>query len=174
MTVDEYLESERRSEFRHEYVDGELRRTPDETKRHNSIVTNVVLALGQIAQARACDVFALSIKLRTAPTRFRYPNVIVTCETDADEYAVFEPCAILEVLSSTNKSTDAARKLEEYLKLPSLQRYVMLRQNVRSAFLYERHPDGWRVQILEADGEISLPCLETTLNLEQVYAGLVG
>jgi hypothetical protein len=59
------------------------------------------------------------------------------------------------------------------LKLPSLQRYVMLRQNERSAIVYKRGPDGWRVEFLEADGEVSIPCLETTLKLEQVYAGLV-
>jgi hypothetical protein len=39
--------------------------------------------------------------------------------------------------------------------------------------VYKRGPDGWQVEFLEADGEISIPCLETTLKLEQVYAGLV-
>jgi Uma2 family endonuclease len=36
MTVDEYLESEKHSEVRHEYVNGNLRQMLDEKIRHNS------------------------------------------------------------------------------------------------------------------------------------------
>jgi hypothetical protein len=56
-------------------------------------------------------VFALSIKLRTGPTSFRYPNVIVTCESSTDEYVVFEPCVLFEVQSE--HPSDASIKLEE-------------------------------------------------------------
>jgi Uma2 family endonuclease len=170
MTVDEYIEFEKRSEFRHEYVNGKLRKMLDEKIRHNIIVGNIVIALGSIAETRGCDVLALNIKLRTGPTNFLYPNVILTCESSTDEYLVFEPCALFEVQSE--HPSDVSTKLEEYLKLPSLQRYVMLRQNEPSAIVYKRGPDGWQVEFLEADGEISIPCLETTLKLEQVYAGL--
>ncbi len=171
MTVNEYLESEKHSEVRHEYVNGELRQMLDEKIRHNNIVGNILVALRPIAESRGCDVFALNIKLRTGLTSFRYPNVIVTCESSTNEYVVFEPCALFEVQSE--HPSDAATKLEEYLKLPSLQRYVMLRQNERSAIVYKRGLDGWQVEFLEADGEISIPCLDATLKLEQVYAGLV-
>jgi Uma2 family endonuclease len=163
MTVNEYLEFEKRAEVRHECVDGELREMLDEKIRHNRIVGKILRLLSGRAETRGCDVFALSIKLQTGPTSFRYPNVIVTCESSTDEYVVFDPCALF---------SDASTKLEEYLKLPSLQRYVMLRQNEPSAIVYKRGPDGWQVEFLEADGEISIPCLETTLKLEQVYAGL--
>jgi Uma2 family endonuclease len=86
---------------------------------------------------------------------------------------VLEPCALFEVLSESTAETDATTKLEEYLKLPSLQRYVMLHQNDQTAIVYKRGPDGWQVEILEGDAEISIPCLDTTLKLEQVYAGLI-
>jgi Uma2 family endonuclease len=171
MTVNEYLESEKHSEVRHEYVDGELREMLDETIRHNRIVGKILRWLSGLAETRGCDVFALNIKLQTGPTSFRYPNVIVTCESSTDEYLVFDPCALFEVQSE--HPSDVSTKLEEYLKLPSLQRYVMLRQNERSAIVYKRGPDGWQVEFLEADGEVSIPCLDTTLKLEQVYAGLV-
>jgi Uma2 family endonuclease len=141
MTVNEYLEFKKRSEVRHEYVDGELRKMLDEKRRHSIIVGNIVVALGSIAETRGCDVFALSIKLQTGLTRFRYPNVILTCESSADEYVVLEPCALFEVQSE--HPSDASTKLEEYLKLLSLQRYVMLRQNEPSAIVYKRGLDGW-------------------------------
>jgi hypothetical protein len=49
----------------------------------------------------------------------------------------------------------------------------MLRQNEPSAIVYKCGPDGWQVEFLELNGEVSIPCLQTTLKLEQVYAGLV-
>jgi Uma2 family endonuclease len=173
MTVSEYLESEKHSEVRHEYVDGALLAMAGEKKRHNRIAFKVAMLLDPVAEARGCEVFIENIKVRTKDTKYRYPDVIVTCETNNDEYTVLEPCALFEVLSESTEETDMSTKLEEYLKLPSLQRYVMLRQNARTAIVYKRGTDGWQVEILEDDGEISIPCLETTLKLEQVYAGLV-
>jgi Uma2 family endonuclease len=173
MTVSEYLESEKHSEVRHEYVDGALLAMAGEKKRHNRIAFKVAMLLDSIAEARGCEVFIENIKVRTKDTKYRYPDVIVTCETSNDEYTIFEPCALFEVLSESTEETDTSTKLEEYLKLPSLQRYVMLRQYERSAIVYKRGLDGWQVEFLEADGEVSIPCLETTLKLEQVYAGLV-
>jgi Uma2 family endonuclease len=173
MTVDEYLESEKHSEVRHEYVNGALLAMAGEKKRHNRIAFKVALLLDPIAESRGCEVFIENIKVRTKDTKYRYPDVIITCEINDDEYTVLAPCALFEVLSESTEETDTSTKLEEYLKLPSLQRYVMLRQNERSAIVYKRRPDGWQVEFLEADGEISIPCLETTLKLEQVYAGLV-
>jgi Uma2 family endonuclease len=121
MTVDEYLESEKCSSVRHEYVDGELLAMAGEKIRHNVIVGNILVALKSTLEARGCDVFALSIKLQTGPISFRYPNVIITCESSTDEYVVFDPCALFEVQSE--HPSDAITKLEEYLKLPSLQQY---------------------------------------------------
>ena len=172
MTVDEYLELEKHSEVRHEYVDGELLAMAGEKKRHNEIALNIATTLLSIARAKGCRVFMEGVKVRTKDTKYRYPDVVVTCESNADEYVVLEPCALFEVLSESTEETDTSSKLEEYLKLPSLQRYVMLRQNERSAIVYKRGPDGWQVEFLESNGEISIPCLETSLKLEQVYAGL--
>jgi Uma2 family endonuclease len=173
MTVNEYLESEKHSEVRHEYVDGALLAMAGEKKRHNRIAGKIFRLLADIAEARGCEVFIENVKVRTRDTKYRYPDVVVTSESNTDEYVVLEPCVIFEVLSESTEETDTSSKLEEYLKLPSLERYVMLRQNKCSAIVYKRGPDGWQVEFLEADGEISIPCLETTLKLEQVYAGLV-
>ena len=173
MTVNEYLESEKYSEVRHEYVDGELLAMAGEKIRHNRIAGKILRLLGDLAEARGCLVLMENIKVRTKDTKYRYPDVVITCETISDEYMVLEPCALFEVLSESTAETDATTKLEEYLKLPSLQRYVMLHQNDQTAIVYKRGPDGWQVEILEGDAEISIPCLDTTLKLEQVYAGLI-
>jgi Uma2 family endonuclease len=112
-------------------------------------------------------VFFTVVKTQVSATRYRYPDVIVTCEEDTDEYTVTAPCALFET-----HLENSARKLEEYLKLPSLERYVMVRQDRRVAMVYKRAPSGWVFEILEGDGVIDIPCLGTSVTLEQVYAGI--
>jgi Uma2 family endonuclease len=172
ISVTEYLELEKRSGVRHEYVDGELHAMAGDKKRNNRIVGKVYRLLADLAEAKGCQVFFTVVKTQVAETRYRYPDVIVTCEEDTDEYTVKAPCALFEVLSETTEDIDATDKLEEYLKLLSLERYVMLRQDRPLAMVYKRTETGWAFEILDGDAEIDVPCLETNLKLDQVYAGI--
>jgi Uma2 family endonuclease len=79
------------------------------------------------------------------------------------------------VSNAHSKSTEAADrglKLEEYRKIESLQRYVLVDEETKLVTVYAGDASGWRVEFLEHSGEIDIPCLETTLSLEQIYAGL--
>jgi Uma2 family endonuclease len=63
-------------------------------------------------------------------------------------------------------------KSDEYKNLPSLERYALVSQDRRFVVLYKRVLDHWEVVTLDDQGEIDLPCLGTTLTLEQIYAGI--
>jgi Uma2 family endonuclease len=45
VSAQEYLEFEETSEERHEYIDGIIRSTPGETRRHNEVVGNICALL---------------------------------------------------------------------------------------------------------------------------------
>ena len=75
------------------------------------------------------------------------------------------------MLLGSTASTDHNDKLEEYTRLPTLQRYAIISQDVRRVIVYKRSLEGWAVEILE-DGAIDIPCLGTSVTLEQIYAGL--
>jgi hypothetical protein len=49
---------------------------------------------------------------------------------------------------------------------------LIVAQDKRSGLLYKRMSNGWVVQILEQNAEIDIPCLETSITLEQIYVGL--
>jgi Uma2 family endonuclease len=110
MTVNEYLELEKHSEVRHEYVDGELLAMAGEKIRHNRIAGKTLRLLADLAEARGCLVLTENIKVRTKDTKYRYPDVVITCETISDEYMVLEPWALFEVLSESTAETDATTK----------------------------------------------------------------
>ncbi|MDX2004459.1 MAG: Uma2 family endonuclease [Meiothermus sp.] len=173
LTPEEYLALEQRSEVRHEYVNGELHAMAGDKKQNNRVVRRLVRLLDKRVEEKGCDLFFTVVKLKVDENRYRYPDVVVTCEEDADEYLVLAPCAIFEVLSDSTQTTDETEKLEEYLRIPSVERYVLLRQDRTSAFVYSRDGDSWRFDLLDHTGAFEVPCLDLSVRLEDIYAGIV-
>jgi Uma2 family endonuclease len=173
MTPEEYLEFEKHSELRHEFADGVLHAMAGDKKQNNRVVRRLVRLLDLPSEAKGCDVFFTVVKMQVANGKYRYPDVVVTCEEDADEYLIQAPSAVFEVLSDTTEDVDQGEKLEEYLKIPSVQRYVLLRQDRALVKVYAREGDGWRFSLLEHTGEFDVPCIDLTLKLEDIYAGIV-
>lgn len=142
LTPEQYLAAEKLSEVRHEFVDGVMHAMAGDKKRNNRIVKRLVRLLDQEAEARGCDVFFTVVKMRVPNNRYRYPDVAVTYEDDADEYMIQAPCAVFEVLSDSTEDVKKSEKLEEYLKIPSVQRYMLLRQDRALVMVYAREADG--------------------------------
>ena len=167
-----HVELERTSEVRHEYVDGQLLAIAGESIRHNDIVANIIETLRPVARASGCQLQFETVRLRVADTRYRYPDVMVSCAHGGDLYALENPCLIVEVLSESTQAADTGAKLDEYTRLGSLERYVIVEQARRVARVYRRTAAGWLFEALEGEGEIEVPCLGATLTLEQVFAGV--
>lgn len=170
-TVEEYLELEKRAEVRHEYEDGALIAMAGEKRRHNRIGLNIVAALREIVLGQSCEIVFETVKLRSRDTRYRYPDVMVSCAPGDDEYVLENPCFVAEVLSPSTELTDTTKKLDEYTKISSLTRYAIISQDEPLVVVYKRVDDRFEVETL-TDGGFAIPCLETNLMLEQIYAGL--
>ncbi len=172
MTVEQYLEFEKTSEIRHEFVDGELFAMAGETLVHDDVVLNIVEALRPKARAKNCKLHATNIQTQVKSSRYRYPDIVVTCETIHDPRLIEAPCFILEVLSDSTSDVDHGVKLDEYRRISSLQRYAIVSQKIRQVIVYKRNGETWDFDVLLENGEIDIPCLATTLTLEQIYANL--
>ena len=172
MTVEEYLEFEKSSEGRHEFVDGAILAMAGETLQHDDIVLNIVEAVRPIARAKGCKLHATNVQTRVRQTRYRYPDIVVTCEKIGSVRILENPCLILEVLSESTAEIDNGPKLEEYTKIASLQRYGIVSQTTRQVVLYRRQGETWVLEIISENGGFEIPCLETSLTLDQIYAGL--
>jgi Uma2 family endonuclease len=172
VSVAEYLERERTSEVKHEYVEGMLFEMPGSSSRHNRLVTNLVGLLWSLVLERGCRIFSSDMKLRASEGVFYYPDVMVVCGEEPDLYYQDAPVFIAEVLSPSTESTDRREKLLAYQKLPSLQSYVLIAADAKRAESYTRQPDGWRYQLVEETGEVTFASLNMTLKLEELYLGL--
>ena len=174
MTLDEYLEFERKSSVRHEFVEGEIYAFAGASRRHSLIVTNLVIALGTAARGSTCEVHSNDVKLQVTGRNVYYPDVMVVCDPeDVDELIVSRPCLVVEVISPPTQLVDRREKLFFYRQIESLEGYLIVEQDERRVIYHSRSADGgWARAELSGSGRLSLTCLETELSLDQIYEGV--
>ena len=145
-TVEEYLELERHSEIRYEFVEGVLFPMSGTTLHHNQIAFNSARALDTAFGDRDCAVYMSDIRLRVASDRYRYPDVMALCGiAEVDEETppcLLNPTLIVEVLSPSTAGVDRIEKQEEYLAIPSVTDYVMVASDRVQVIHYSRNGNG--------------------------------
>ncbi len=78
LTPEQYLEIERRDEWKNEYLKGEMFAMPRVGEAHSLIVANLVCELRLKLRPTPCRVFASRMRVCTKPDSFyAYPDVIV-------------------------------------------------------------------------------------------------
>ena len=146
LSPQEYFDLEKRSEVRHEYVDGILFPTSGESRVNNRILRNCDRALYRQLLDTGCEIYTHVVRLIVKEDRiYRYPDLVVTCAEETDSHAVTQPCLIIEVLSPSTEQTDRSQKLKEYTSLPALDYYLLVSTDEAVVECYSREPDGgWR------------------------------
>lgn len=175
ISSEDYLEGERHSDIRHEYVDGEVYAMAGESKTHNTIALNIAAYLRERLRGSPCRVFMENVKtgietLRT--NRYYYPDVQVACGTDAGErYVERQPRLIVEVLSDSTERLDRADKFFAYRTLESLEEYVLVAQDTRRVEVFRRVGDwNWELHTPEEGGEeLRLESVGVVLDLATIY-----
>jgi Uma2 family endonuclease len=77
-TPEEYLELEKKADFRSEYDDGIITPMTGGTTDHNRISLNCSIALSLGLKGQSCEVFMAGVKVWIANSRsFKYPDVMV-------------------------------------------------------------------------------------------------
>jgi len=174
ISLEEYLALEERSQERHEYVAGEVLAMVGTTPLHNQISLNVASTLRSALKGRPCRVFMSDIKLRVnSADAFFYPDVFVACGAAApgkDSMMATDAQLVVEVLSEGTSAYDRGDKLHAYRKLPSLQEYVLISQNLRRVEVYRRGTDlGWTFLTFEGDQIVKLSSVTLDVPLSTVY-----
>lgn len=174
MTPAEFLDWEARQETRWEFDGFQPVAMAGGTAAHAAVQLNLLTALNVRLRGRPCRPYGPDLRVPTADSsRFRYPDALVTCRPlAADTTEASEPDILFEVLSPSTEKDDRGPKLEEYLALPSLRRYVMLAQDRVHATVYERGPNGWILEFRHGSGAaLAMPEVGIeTLPLAELYA----
>ena len=131
LSEQDYLEGEKVSEIKHEYVDGEVYAMAGASKNHQRLTGNVFSALHRHLNNTPCEPFSSDIKVRADNgKKYFYPDVLVVCSDDnTDDYYTEPPRIIVEVLSKSTRKWDNSLKRQVYQAMPSLEEYVLIEQD---------------------------------------------
>ena len=172
----DYLQAEKLTDIRHEYVHGCVYALAGASLRHNDIALNTAFALRSAALAIPCRVNVSDIKVCAAKSKaYLYPDVVVSCEQEsADAYYVEQPCLLVEVTSTSTAWTDQHQKVIAYQKLAALQTYLIIAQDRPQVTVYYSDAEGaWDVALYDQlEQSIPLLCPFTKLKLADIYAGV--
>ena len=176
MTEDEFFAWGERQEDRYEFVDGiPVRMMSGASRRHDQIVVNVLLSLGNQLRGGPCRPFTADTAVATLAGRLRRPDVGVECGARQDEsYKAGEPRLVVEVLSPSTREFNLFGKLDEYKAVPSLDAILLVDPNAPQCLLWAREADGsWAHRPYDGlEQLIDLPALGVALPLAEIYADL--
>ncbi|GAB4258437.1 MAG: hypothetical protein Kow0065_08180 [Methylomicrobium sp.] len=95
--------------------------------------------------------------------------MIVDCHFDESQpYYTETPIIIVEVLSKTTRRNDKTVKLANYLKLPTLQEYVMIEQDYVDVEVLRR-AEGWVSKHYYLGDAVTFTAIDLTLPVEVIY-----
>ena len=173
ISAEEYLQLERTTELRNEYVHGEIYPMPGEKKKANLLANTLLMLLWPLLKKQHQAAFTQSVKVVVEEYGiYRYPDLVVSPKTDnADPYLIFEPTILVEVASRKSYYIDRFEKLAEYRSMPSVQCYLIVHQERMAIEAFFRTPNGGWEEVLftnEKD-EIKLSSVGLTFTLGQLY-----
>jgi Uma2 family endonuclease len=176
LTPEQYLEIERKAEFKSEYYNGEMFAMAGASERHGLIISNVVGELRQQLKAKPCRVIANDLRLRVLPSGlYTYPDVVVVCGesqyADSRKDTLQNPTVLVEVLSDSTRDYDRGRKFEFYRGLASLRDYLVVAQDLPHAELWTRQDEShWLLtEIKDLNQSVHLSSIDCVLKLSEVY-----
>ena len=174
MTVEEYFAFDEASEYKNEYIDGEVYPMTGGTAYHAEIMLNVAFALQLRLRGGDFRFYSSAMRNSVSPTRYLYPDLsVVRGEPELDEGAInlFNPTLVAEVISPATASRDRGFKRKLYHSIPSLQVYLVIDQFRAQVEVDSRQDDRWRTQEYAGlDAVVPLPALDCDLPLAEIYA----
>jgi Uma2 family endonuclease len=176
LTPEEYLEIERKAEFKSEYLNGEMFAMAGVQEAHILIVTNIVISLGQQFRLGPCRVYSNDMRVCVSKVGlYTYPDVVAVCGDrqffDDTPDTLLNPNLIVEVLSPSREAYDCTRKFEFYRAIDSLREYLVVSSDRIHAELFTRESDGkWTLtEANKMEDVFELPSVSAVLKLSDIY-----
>ena len=169
LSVEAYLQGERSSEIRHEYIEGVAYAMAGASVNHNQITVNLLTSLMIHLRGKECRPFSSDLLVKTGKERYRYPDVVVVCnEQFLDEYSTDSPVLIVEVLSKGTRQRDRQEKRLEYLQLPSLMEYMLIEQDTVEVEVFRRS-QGWQPSYYYWGDTVVLESVDLSITVTEIY-----
>lgn len=168
----EYLQGELISEIKHELINGDVYAMVGASANHGRISGNLFARFLNHLKNTSCEPFLADMKVKVAENFF-YPDIIVSCEHEQNEYYRSSPLIIVEVLSKSTRKKDHTLKRLSYQSLPSLKEYILIEQDFVDIEVCRRD-NHWQSEHYFLADEVCFSAIDLRLPVEEVYARVVN
>lgn len=182
-TVPSYLEMERASEERHDFIDGDVFERNGERPAHNDISVNLIVELGKQLRDSGDRVRGKGTLLRVGPresqgqnTLFTFPDlVVISNEPHYQDHlndVLLNPSVIVEILSESTELFDRGEKFQRYRNwLPSLTDYILVSQTAPLVEHFTRKEgDVWELHPASGfEAVVNIKSVNCSLKLADIY-----
>ncbi len=176
ITPQEYLDQERKAEFKSEYVNGRVYAMSGVSDEHSTVAANLVGELHTRFKGRPCKVHGSDMRVQVEDTgKYAYPDVTVVCGASqfADTHmdTLVNPIILMEVLSPSTEAYDRGAKFAHYQYITTLQEYVLVSQNRPLVEKYTRQGEQWLLTMYRGlDAVLELASVDCRIPLHEIYA----
>ena len=166
----DYLEVERETGVRHEFLDGEVFAMAGGTPRHSRLKARLVGLFEAALGAGPCQTYDSDLKIQVLATEYAtYADLAVICgkleRSPEDANAATNPSLLAEVLSPSTEAWDRGGKFLQVQQIPSLRHYLLLDPQRPQVEHYARQDDGsWRYTRHDAGGVVRLLGIEIAVD----------
>ncbi len=184
-TVAAYIELEKSSKTKFEYIDGFVYAMAGGTYNHGLLCGNIFRELS-LALPRGgkqnCKPLSSEIKLHIgSKNSYVHPDAMVVCgeveKDDEDVNSITNPTIIVEVLSKSTADFDRSDKFHLYRQIPTLKEYILIDQFQAKVEVFFRpeNADLWRITVYEGmQATMILESIDIQIKLENLYFDVEG
>jgi len=179
LSAEEYLESERNAEQKHELIRGKIITMTGASLAHNRIVRNLIGNIFGFLKGKTCEVFPSDLRVHIPSVNsFTYPDVTIVCGKAEllDEHfdTLLNPVVIIEVLSPSTSYYDKGDKFFTYQQLTSLKEYILIDSAKTDIRLISKKQDGlWKFEIIDnISSSLFIESIQQAVLLTDIYDGV--
>ena len=173
ISPEEYLELEKNSPIKHEYIQGQIYAMAGASNSHVTITANLVALLRNHIRGTGCRLYVADMKAKIETLDiFYYPDIMVTWDSRNTQFEYFKcyPSLIIEVLSPATEAFDRGDKFIDYQELETLEEYVLVSQNRQRVDCFRRNNAGiWELYSYRGNQELELTSVNFKCLLTDVY-----
>ncbi len=176
-TVRDYLDYERFSAEKHEYLDGNVYAMAGESINHSTLCFNLNRIVGNELRGKGCRGFSPNMKIATNDRGlFSYPDLAIVCGDpimfDNHKDIITNPTVIFEVLSPSTASYDRGEKFLRYSNfIETLQDYILISQDEPFIEHYRKQENGgWeKSEIRDLESVLEIASIDCRISLSELY-----
>lgn len=175
-TEQEYLELERKAEYKSEFFGGEIFAMSGATNPHNIITTNFISFLVNKLRGKGYRPYGSDMRVRTPiNSLYAYPDISVVCGErrflDNEFDTLLNPVFICEVLSKSTADYDTGGKFMRYRSIESLKEYwVISSLEYRLQKFVKQSNSSWLLsETTNVQDTILIESLHVEVPLQEIY-----